>query len=316
MKRRTEDSMKRAMVTGGAGFIGSHLCDRLVQEGFSVTCMDNLVTGKAKNVKHLLDSKGFEFIEHDVTNHITVEGKLDYVLHLASLASPFDYSAYPIKTLKVGTLGTHNALGLAKAKGARFLFASTSEVYGDPEVNPQPETYWGNVNPVGPRSCYDESKRCGEALTMAYNQKHKVDTGIMRIFNTYGPRMRADDGRAVPAFITQALRGMPITIFGDGKQTRSFCYISDLIEGIMKLMRTDHHMPVNLGNPAERTILQLARTIQGLTGSHSKIAFRELPLDDPKRRCPDISLAKRVLRWEPKMGLEEGLMHTIEHFRG
>jgi dTDP-glucose 4,6-dehydratase len=315
MKKRMEDSMQRVLVTGGAGFIGSHLCERLLLDGFSVISMDNLVTGKTDNIRHLLDNKNFTYAEHDVTKHIQIDGKLDYVLHLASIASPLDYRRYPIKTLKVGTLGTHNALGLAKAKGAKFLFASTSEVYGDPEVNPQPESYWGNVNPVGVRSCYDESKRCGEALTMAYNRKHGIDTRIVRIFNTYGPRMRANDGRAVPAFISQALDGKPITVFGNGKQTRSFCFIADLVDGMVGLMRHDYHMPINLGNPKEITILELARTILDITKSSSKLIFKSLPEDDPKRRCPDISLAKEVLNWKPKIDLRQGLEKTIEYFK-
>jgi len=307
-------SMQTVLVTGGAGFIGSHLCDRLLLEKFKVICMDNLVTGKTDNIKHLLDNENFTYIKHDVTKPIQVKGRLDHVLHFASIASPIDYRRYPIKTLKVGTLGTYNSLGLAKNKRARFMFASTSEVYGDPELNPQPETYWGHVNPIGVRSCYDESKRCGEALTMAYHWKHGVDTRIVRIFNTHGPRMRANDGRAVPTFITQALEGEPMTVFGEGKQTRSFCYISDMIEGIWRLMHKEYHLPINLGNQNERTILELVETILDITKSKSKIVFRQLPEDDPKRRCPDISLAKELLNWEPKVTLRSGLRKTIEYF--
>jgi len=306
--------MGTCLITGGAGFIGSHLCDRLLKEGFRVICMDNLVTGKTGNISHLLKTKGFVYVEQDVTEHINVKEPVDYVLHFASPASPIDYMEHPIKTLKVGTLGTHNALGLARAKGAKFLFASTSEVYGDPEVNPQPETYWGNVNPVGIRSCYDESKRCGEALTMAYHRKHGMDTRIVRIFNTYGPRMRAKDGRVVPAFINQAIAGEPITVFGDGKQTRSFCYISDMVEGLWRLMQADYHMPVNIGNPHEVTVLELAATIKRMTNSKSKISFKRLPEDDPKVRCPDISLARKLLGWEPAVSLENGIEKTVEYF--
>jgi dTDP-glucose 4,6-dehydratase len=308
--------MRTVLITGGAGFIGSHLCERLLHDGFKVICMDNLVTGKADNISHLLNNKSFKYFEQDVTKHISVDGKLDYVLHLASLASPVDYRRYPIKTLKVGTLGTLNAVGLAKANGAKFLFASTSEVYGDPEVNPQPESYWGNVNPVGVRSCYDESKRCGEALAMAYHRRHGLDTKIVRIFNTYGPRMRANDGRVVPAFITQALSGKPMTVFGDGKQTRSFCYVSDLIEGIRKFMDVEYHLPMNLGNPGEKTMLEMANLILELTKSGSKITHEPLPEDDPKVRCPDIALAKKLLGWKPEVSLKEGISATIDFFKG
>ncbi|MAG08765.1 NAD-dependent dehydratase [Candidatus Woesearchaeota archaeon] len=307
--------MQTVLITGGAGFIGSHMCDLLLDKGYKVICMDNLITSSALNIKHLDGNKNFRFIEHDVTKHIDIEEDLDFVLHLASPASPVDFDKIPIQISKVGSLGTHNALGLAKHKKAVFLFASTSEVYGDPLVNPQPETYFGNVNPVGVRSCYDESKRFGEAITMAYHRKHKIDTKIVRIFNTYGERMRADDGRAVPTFISQALKNEPITVFGDGRQTRSFCYVSDLIEGIYKLMLSDINEPVNIGNPDEYSILELAEKIIELTGSKSKIIFSELPADDPKVRRPDIAKAKKELDWEPKVGLEEGLRKTIEYFK-
>jgi len=306
--------MKTCLITGGAGFIGSHLCDRLIDEGWKVICMDNLITGKTVNIKHLMHNRNFSYIQHDVTKHIEVDGTIDFVIHMASIASPIDYRKYPIKTLKVGTLGTHNALGLARKKDAKFLFTSTSEVYGDPEVNPQPESYWGHVNPIGVRSCYDESKRAGEALTMAYHREHGIDTRIVRIFNTYGPRMRSNDGRVVPAFITQSLKNKPITVFGDGKQTRSFCYISDMIEGICKLMHKKYHMPINAGNPDEKSIFELAETIIELTGSKSKIEFRPLPEDDPKVRCPDISVAKNILGWEPHISLKDGLEKTVEYF--
>ena len=306
---------RRALVTGGAGFLGSHLCERLLDEGLHVVCMDNLITGSLANIEHLFGRTGFTFIHHDVTNFIHVPGRLDYILHFASPASPIDYLNLPIQTLKVGSLGTHKALGLAKAQGARLLLASTSEVYGDPLIHPQPEGYWGNVNPVGPRGVYDEAKRFAEALTMAYHRHHGVDTRIVRIFNTYGPRMRANDGRVVPAFICQALAGEPLTAFGDGAQTRSFCFVDDLIEGIWRLLRSDHADPMNIGNPAEMTILQFAREIIRLIGSRSEIVFRPLPVDDPKVRQPDISLARRVLGWEPKVPLELGLARTIDYFR-
>jgi dTDP-glucose 4,6-dehydratase len=306
---------QRALITGGAGFLGSHLCERLLDEGLHVVCMDNLITGSLANIEHLVGRTGFTFIHHDVTNFIHVPGRLDYILHFASPASPIDYLHLPIQTLKVGSLGTHKALGLAKAQGARFLLASTSEVYGDPLIHPQPEGYWGNVNPVGPRGVYDEAKRFAEALTMAYHRHHGVDTRIVRIFNTYGPRMRANDGRVVPAFICQALAGEPLTAFGDGAQTRSFCFVDDLIEGIWRLLRSDHADPMNIGNPAEMTVLEFARQIIRLTGSHSEIVFRPLPVDDPKVRQPDISLARRVLGWEPMVPLERGLVTTIEYFR-
>jgi len=304
-----------ALVTGGAGFLGSHLCERLLDEGLHVVCMDNLITGSLANIEHLVGRTGFTFIHHDVTNFIHVPGRLDYILHFASPASPIDYLNLPIQTLKVGSLGTHKALGLAKSKGARFLLASTSEVYGDPLIHPQPESYWGNVNPVGPRGVYDEAKRFAEALTMAYHRHHGVDTRIVRIFNTYGPRMRADDGRVVPAFICQALAGEPLTAFGDGSQTRSFCFVDDLIEGIWRLLGSDYAEPMNIGNPAEMTVLEFAQQIIRLTGSRSEIVFRPLPVDDPKVRQPDISLARRVLGWEPTVSLERGLGIAIEYFR-
>jgi len=304
----------RVVVTGGAGFLGSHLCERLLAEGHEVVCLDNLITGATDNIAHLRDPK-FLFIHHDVTNYIYVEGRVDYVLHFASPASPIDYLELPIQTLKVGSLGTHKALGLAKAKGASFLLASTSETYGDPLVNPQPEDYWGNVNPIGPRGVYDEAKRFAEAMTMAYHRYHGVDTRIVRIFNTYGPRMRAHDGRVVPAFINQALHDEPITVFGDGQQTRSFCYVSDLIEGIYRLMLSGETDPTNIGNPAEMTVLEFAQKVIELTGSKSDLVHKGLPVDDPKVRRPDITKAKRVLGWEPRVPLEEGLSKTIEYFR-
>jgi len=303
------------LITGGTGFIGSHLCDFLIDKGYYVICLDNLISGDRRNIKHLKDNKNFEFIEYDITKPIKIEKDIHYVLHLASPASPVDFDKIPIQIAKVGSLGTHNMLGLAKLKKAVFLFASTSEVYGDPLVNPQPESYFGNVNPVGVRSCYDESKRFGEALTMAYHRKHKINTKIVRIFNTYGPRMRADDGRAVPTFIGQALKNEPITVFGDGKQTRSFCYVSDLIEGIYRLMKSDINEPVNIGNPDEYSILELAEKIIKLTNSKSEIIFKGLPPDDPKVRRPDITKAKNGLEWEPKVKLEEGLKKTIECFK-
>ena len=304
-----------ALVTGGAGFLGSHLCERLLDEGLHVVCMDNLITGSLANIEHLVGRTGFTFIHHDVTNFIHVPGRLDYILHFASPASPIDYLNLPIQTLKVGSLGTHKALGLAKSKKARFLLASTSEVYGDPLIHPQPESYWGNVNPVGPRGVYDEAKRFAEALTMAYHRHHGGDTRIARIFNTYGPRMRADDGRVVPAFICQALADEPLTAFGDGSQTRSFCFVDDLIEGIWRLLGSDYAEPMNIGNPAVMTVLEFARQIIRLTGSRSEIVFRPLPVDDPKVRQPDISLARRVLGWEPTVSLERGLGTAIEYFR-
>lgn len=305
----------RILLTGGAGFIGSHLCDFLIREGHSIICMDNLVTGKKENIQHLLANPNFEFIEHDVTKHIEVKDKIDYVMHFASLASPIDYLKYPIKTLKVGSLGTHNALGVAKKHMAKFMLASTSEVYGDPLVNPQPETYWGNVNPIGPRGVYDESKRFAEAITLAYHRSHNIDTKIARIFNTYGSSMREHDGRAIPNFIDQALKGKPITVYGDGSQTRSFCHITDLIDGIYKLMNSDLNEPVNLGNPDEMTVLELAKKIIELMGSRSIIEYKPLPINDPKVRRPDITLAKSKLNWQPKVSLEEGLKKTIDWFR-
>ncbi len=307
-------SKKRALVTGGAGFLGSHLCGRLMDEGLEVVCMDNLITGSLDNIESYFGRDGFTFVHHDVTNFIHVPGKLDYILHFASPASPIDYLKLPIQTLKVGSLGTHKAIGLAKSKGARFLLASTSETYGDPLVHPQPEDYWGNVNPVGPRGVYDEAKRFAEAITMAYHRHHGVDTRIVRIFNTYGPRMRAGDGRVVPAFICQALAGKPLTAFGDGSQTRSFCYVADLIEGIWRLLNSDYVDPMNIGNPAEMTVLEFAKEIIRVTGSSSEIVFEPLPEDDPKVRQPDISLARRVLDWEPQVLLADGLKDTIEFF--
>jgi dTDP-glucose 4,6-dehydratase len=305
----------RAVLTGGSGFLGSHLCDRLLEEGWEVLCLDNLSTGTESNIKHRLDHPGFQWIKHDVSRHIEVDGPVDYILHFASPASPVDYRRLPIETLKVGAMGTHNTLGLALAKKAKFLFASTSECYGDPTVHPQPESYWGNVNPVGPRAVYDEAKRFGEALTMAYHHSHGVDTRIARIFNTYGPRMRLVDGRALPNFVSQALAGKPLTVYGDGKQTRSFCYVSDLTEGMRRLMASDEHEPVNLGNPQEISVLEFARAIKEFTGSQAPIEFHPLPPDDPKRRCPDISKARRILGWEPVVGLEAGLRQTIEYFQ-
>jgi dTDP-glucose 4,6-dehydratase len=305
----------RILLTGGAGFIGSHLSERLLSEGHEVACIDNLVTGRIENITHLTKNPRFEFIEHDVTKYIAVDGKVDFVLHFASPASPVDYLMHPIKTLKVGSLGTHNALGVAKANGARFLLASTSEVYGDPAISPQPETYWGNVNPIGPRGVYDEAKRFAEALTLAYHRSHGMDTKIVRIFNTYGERMRHRDGRVVPNFIDQAMRGEPLTVYGDGSQTRSFCYVSDLVEGITRLMASDLNEPVNIGNPREMTILEFAKLIKGLTGTKSEIVFKDLPVDDPKQRRPDITKAKSRLGWEPKVGFEEGLKRTIKWFK-
>jgi dTDP-glucose 4,6-dehydratase len=305
----------RVLVTGGAGFLGSHLCDRLLREGHEVIAMDNLLTGNERNIAHLQEEKRFRFVRHNVAQYIFVDGPLDAVLHFASPASPIDYLELPIQTLKVGSLGTHNALGLALAKHARFLLASTSEVYGDPLVHPQPETYWGNVNPIGPRGVYDEAKRFAEAITMAYRRSHGVDTRIVRIFNTYGERMRPRDGRVVPALIGQALTGEPMTVFGDGSQTRSFCYVSDLIEGIYRLLQSDLGEPCNIGNPAELSVLEFARTIRDLTGTKSEIVFRPLPVDDPKVRQPDITKAKTLLGWEPRVRLEEGLRRTIDYFR-
>lgn len=305
---------QRALVTGGAGFLGSHLCGRLLDEGLEVVCMDNLITGSLDNIEDYFGRDGFHFVQHDVTNFIHVPGNLDFILHFASPASPIDYLKLPIQTLKVGSLGTHKAIGLAKSKGARFLLASTSETYGDPLVHPQREDYWGNVNPVGPRGVYDEAKRFAEAITMAYHRHHGVDTRIVRIFNTYGPRMRAGDGRVVPTFICQATAGEPLTVFGDGSQTRSFCFVSDLIEGIWRLLNSDWVEPMNIGNPAEMTVLQFAEEILRLTASSSKIDFVPLPEDDPKVRQPDITLARKELGWEPKVGLADGLRETIAFF--
>jgi dTDP-glucose 4,6-dehydratase len=303
----------RIVVTGAAGFIGSHLTEALLDRGHSVVGIDNLLTGNMANVAHLRD-RDFQFIRHDVTQYIDVDGPVDFVLHWASPASPIDYLELPIQTLKVGSLGTHNALGLAKAKNARFMIASTSEVYGDPLEHPQTETYWGNVNPIGPRGVYDEAKRFSEAMTLAYHRTHGLNTKIVRIFNTYGPRMRLRDGRAVPAFMSQALANEDVTVFGDGTQTRSFCYVSDLVDGILRLMSSDTNEPVNIGNPREVTIEEIARTIIKLVGSKSKIVYRPLPVDDPKQRQPDITRARTLLGWEPRVGLEEGLLKTVEYF--
>ncbi|NWF87935.1 MAG: SDR family oxidoreductase [Ignavibacteriaceae bacterium] len=304
-----------AIVTGGAGFLGSHLCDRLIKEGLRVICIDNLLTGNIENISHLFGNEDFLFFKHDVTNYVYVPDKIDYILHFASPASPIDYLKFPIQTLKVGSLGTHKVLGLAKEKKARFLLASTSEVYGDPTIHPQSEDYWGNVNPIGPRGVYDEAKRFAEAMTMAYNRYHGVETRIVRIFNTFGPRMRLDDGRALPAFVGQALRGEPISVFGDGSQTRSFCYVSDLIDGIFRLLMSSENYPVNIGNPEEITIRQFAEEVVKLTGSKSKLSFGDLPEDDPKVRQTDITKAKKILGWEPKVSRTEGLKITIDFFK-
>ena len=305
---------KRVLITGGAGFLGSHLCDRMLKEGYHVIAMDNLLTGDLANIEHLFKEKDFEYYHHDITKFIHVPGKLDYILQFASPASPIDYLQMPIQTLKVGAMGTHNCLGLAKEKGARILVASTSEVYGDPLVHPQTEEYWGNVNPVGPRGVYDEAKRYLEAITMAYHNYHNVETRIIRIFNTYGTRMRINDGRVLPAFFSQAIRGEGLTVFGDGTQTRSFCYVADLIEGIYRLMMSDHTDPVNIGNPRELSVMDFARTIQKLTGTTAPIVHKPLPVDDPKVRQPNIDKARRLLQWEPRMPLEEGLQLTIDYF--
>jgi dTDP-glucose 4,6-dehydratase len=309
------DNRKHAVVTGGAGFLGSHLCDRLLSEGCRVTAVDNLITGDVKNIAHLLGNPAFQFAKHDVTGYIFIAEEVDYILHFASPASPLDYLKLPIQTLKVGSLGTHKALGLALNKKARFLLASTSEVYGDPLVHPQPESYWGNVNPVGVRGVYDEAKRFAEAMTMAYHRYHGLDTRIARIFNTYGPRMRLNDGRAIPAFVSQALRGEDVTVFGDGSQTRSVCYVDDLIEGIYRLLLSNEVNPVNVGNPAEITVLELAKEIVTLTGSRSKIVFKKLPENDPKVRQPDASRASTILGWRAKVDRKEGLRKTIEYFK-
>lgn len=307
--------MPRTVVTGGAGFLGSHLCEKLLEMGHEVICMDNLSTGSIANIHHIRDER-FLFIKQDVTNYIYFDGPVDNVIHFASPASPVDYLERPIQTLKVGSLGTHKALGLAKEKNARFLLASTSEIYGDPLVHPQTEDYWGNVNTIGPRGVYDEAKRFGEAMTMAYQRFHNLETRIVRIFNTYGPRMRLNDGRVVPNFIKQALNGEPLTVYGDGSQTRSFCFVHDLIEGILKLLQSDHRMPVNIGNPREMTILEFAETILRLSGTKSKLVYKPLPEDDPTRRRPDITKAKTILGWEPKTTLDEGIQETIAFFRG
>lgn len=306
---------KRILITGAAGFLGSHLCDFYIKKDFHVIAMDNLITGRIENIEHLFPLENFEFYNHDVSKFIHVAGKLDYILHFASPASPIDYLKIPIQTLKVGSLGIHNCLGLAKEKGARVLIASTSEVYGDPEVHPQTEEYWGNVNPVGPRGVYDEAKRFQEAMTMAYHTFHGVETRIVRIFNTYGPRMRLNDGRVLPAFIGQALRGEDLTVFGDGSQTRSFCYVDDLVEGIYRLLLSDYHMPMNIGNPSEITISEFAEEIIKLTGTTQKVIYKDLPTDDPKQRRPDISKAKELLGWEPKVSRSEGLKRTYEYFK-
>jgi dTDP-glucose 4,6-dehydratase len=307
--------VSRAVITGGAGFLGSHLCERLLHEGHQVVCVDNLLTGNQDNIAHLIGRPDFEFLKHDVTVPFEIDGEVTYVLHFASPASPIDYLELPIQTLKVGSLGTHNALGLARVKGARFLLASTSEVYGDPKEHPQKETYWGNVNPVGPRGVYDEAKRFAEAMAMAYHRYHGVEVRIVRIFNTYGPRMRLRDGRVVPAFIQQALRGEPLTVFGRGQQTRSFCFVDDLVDGIYRLLRSDMALPVNIGNPREMTILEFAETIRASIGSSSPIEYKPLPEDDPQTRQPDISVAREKLGWEPKVSLEEGIERTVGFFR-
>jgi dTDP-glucose 4,6-dehydratase len=307
--------LKRVLVTGAAGFLGSHLCDRFIKDGCHVIAMDNLITGRMTNLEHLVSLSNFEFHHHDVSKHIHIPGELDYILHFASPASPIDYLKIPIQTLKVGSLGVHNCLGLAKAKNARMLIASTSEVYGDPEVHPQHEEYWGNVNPVGPRGVYDEAKRFQEAITMAYHNFHGVETRIVRIFNTYGPRMRLNDGRVLPAFIGQALRGEDLTVFGDGSQTRSFCYVDDLVEGIVRLLKSNYVQPVNIGNPSEITISQFAEEIISLTGTSQKVIYKDLPVDDPKQRRPNISKANEIIGWTPKVDRSEGLKLTYEYFK-
>jgi dTDP-glucose 4,6-dehydratase len=309
------EAQKRILITGAAGFLGSHLCDRFIKDGFHVIAMDNLITGRLKNIEHLFPLSNFEFYNHDVSKFIHIPGKLDYILHFASPASPIDYLKIPIQTLKVGSLGIHNCLGLARVKKARVLIASTSEVYGDPTVHPQTEAYWGNVNPVGPRGVYDESKRFQEAMTMAYHTFHGVETRIVRIFNTYGPKMRLNDGRVLPAFIGQALRGEDLTVFGDGSQTRSFCYVDDLVEGIVRLLHSDYSQPVNIGNPDEITIAQFAEEIIQLTGTSQKVIYKDLPVDDPKQRQPDITVAKKVLDWSPKIDRSEGLKLTYDYFK-
>lgn len=309
------EAQKRILITGAAGFLGSHLCDRFIKDGFHVIAMDNLITGRLKNIEHLFPLSNFEFYNHDVSKFIHIPGKLDYILHFASPASPIDYLKIPIQTLKVGSLGIHNCLGLARVKKARVLIASTSEVYGDPTVHPQTEAYWGNVNPVGPRGVYDEAKRFQEAMTMAYHTFHGVETRIVRIFNTYGPKMRLNDGRVLPAFIGQALRGEDLTVFGDGSQTRSFCYVDDLVEGIVRLLHSDYSQPVNIGNPDEITIAQFAEEIIQLTGTSQKVIYKDLPVDDPKQRQPDITVAKKVLDWSPKVDRSEGLKLTYDYFK-
>lgn len=306
---------KRILITGGAGFLGSHLCDRFIKEGYEVIAMDNLITGDIRNIEHLFPLKEFTFYNHDITRFIHVPGEIDFILHFASPASPIDYLKIPIQTLKVGAMGTHNCLGLAKAKGARMLIASTSEVYGDPLVHPQPEEYWGNVNPIGPRGVYDEAKRFMESITMAYHTFHKVDIRIVRIFNTYGPRMRLNDGRALPAFFGQALRGEDLVLFGDGSQTRSFCYVSDLVEGIYRLLLSDYTMPMNIGNPNEISLKDLTEEILDLTGHKAELTYKPLPADDPKQRQPDITKARTILNWEPKVSRSEGLKTTYEYFK-
>jgi dTDP-glucose 4,6-dehydratase len=307
--------MKRVLITGAAGFLGSHLCERFLKEGMYVIGMDNLITGDMRNIEHLMPNPNIEFYHHDLTKYVHVPGELDYIMHFASPASPIDYLKIPIQTLKVGAMGTHNLLGLARAKKSRFIIASTSEVYGDPLVHPQTEDYWGHVNPIGPRGCYDEAKRYQEAITMAYHRYHGLETRIVRIFNTYGPRMRLNDGRVLPAFMGQALRGEDITVFGDGSQTRSFCYVDDLVEGIYRLLMSDYSLPVNIGNPREITIGQFAEEIIKLTGTDQKVVYKPLPQDDPKQRQPDISKAKEILGWEPKVSREEGLRITYDYFR-
>jgi dTDP-glucose 4,6-dehydratase len=305
----------RAMITGGAGFVGSHLCERFLAEGHTVVAVDNLITGALANIAHLRSDPRFSFIHHDISRHLEIEGPIDAVLHFASPASPVDYLNFPIQTLKVGSLGTHNSLGVAKAKGAKFLLASTSEVYGDPNVHPQTEEYWGNVNPIGIRGVYDEAKRFAESITLAYHRTHKLDVKIVRIFNTYGERMRLDDGRVVPNLMGQALRGEPMTVYGDGSQTRSFCYVADLVDGIYRLLHSDYHLPVNIGNPDEVSILDFAKEIQELSGTKSKLEFRPLPSDDPKVRKPDITKARKLLGWEPKVPRRDGMKRTLDYFK-